>query len=165
MKTLILGLGNPVLGDDSIGIRLVSDLENRFRKNKNITCKTSSQSGLYLLDLLINYDRVIFIDSVIDAKFPVGHIQLLPVHQEALQIRGCSPHYIGIQSVLAIGRKMNLNMPRRLFVIGIVIHDGMHISEHLSPELKENYPTAHDKTLGLIRTILAGKELQVTSDE
>ncbi len=139
IKTLVAGLGNPVLGDDSIGIRLVRDLENEQGEKSSLHFSESCQSGLYLMDMLLGYQRVIFVDAVIKPKLPIGKIVSLPLPDEAQGIQGCSPHFIGLQSVISLGRSYGLSMPDEIYVFGIVIHDGTLLSERLSGPMSEKY--------------------------
>jgi hydrogenase maturation protease len=63
MKTLVLGLGNPVLSDDGVGIRIARRLEDRVDQ-REVTVMEASQAGLSILDLLAGYDRAIIVDAV-----------------------------------------------------------------------------------------------------
>jgi len=55
LKTLVLGLGNPILSDDSIGIRVAQAIEQDYR-GEAVTVMEASQAGLNLLDLVAGYD-------------------------------------------------------------------------------------------------------------
>ena len=47
LKTLVLGLGNPILSDDSIGIRVAQAIEQHYREDA-VTVREASQAGLNL---------------------------------------------------------------------------------------------------------------------
>lgn len=61
MKTVILGLGNPILTDDAIGIRIAQKLKEKKPKLEVIE---TSEAGMALLDLITGYDKFIIIDSM-----------------------------------------------------------------------------------------------------
>ncbi|MEJ2047740.1 MAG: hydrogenase maturation protease, partial [Dehalococcoidia bacterium] len=61
MRTLILGIGNSILGDDGVGIRVARQLD-RLVKDKNIDVVEANVDGLNLLDFILEYGRLIVID-------------------------------------------------------------------------------------------------------
>lgn len=63
MKTLILGLGNTILSDDGVGIRIIEELQSRI-SDPDITVSETNVSGLSLLDIIIGYDKVIIVDAI-----------------------------------------------------------------------------------------------------
>ena len=63
MKTLVLGLGNPILSDDGVGLRVARAVESQLSQQE-ITVMETSMGGLSLLDLLTGYDRAIIIDAI-----------------------------------------------------------------------------------------------------
>ena len=73
MKTLILGLGNPYLCDDSAGLKVIKLLEKRI-SNPDISLNETSLAGINLLDYLIGYDKAIVVDAI---KTPEGNPQYL----------------------------------------------------------------------------------------
>jgi len=76
MKTLILGLGNPILSDDGVGVGVAGELEGRLDQQE-VTVVETSMAGLSLLDLLIGYDRVIIIDAIQTVGGKAGQIYRL----------------------------------------------------------------------------------------
>ena len=71
MKTLVLGLGNPILSDDGVGLRVARELENRLDQQE-VTVVETSMAGLDLLDLLAGYDRAIIVDAIQTVGGKVG---------------------------------------------------------------------------------------------
>jgi len=65
MKEIILGIGNPILSDDGIGIYIARKLKE---ENPNWEIVETSDAGFRLIDLIIDYERAIFIDSVKTGK-------------------------------------------------------------------------------------------------
>ncbi len=138
-NTLILGLGNLLLGDDRLGLLLVEDLQKNSRLRQKASFFCSSQSGLYLLDLLIGYQCVIFIDTISCAREAAGQVQRIALKKSAATVYGSSPHYIGIHSMIALGNRLHLNMPKELWLIGITVNEGLQIEEGLSKEIQKKY--------------------------
>ncbi len=71
-KTLILGLGNVLMGDEGIGVYVVRALE-REQLPDNIECLDGGTGGFTLLEPLENADRIILIDAADDGN-PIGTV-------------------------------------------------------------------------------------------
>jgi hydrogenase maturation protease len=64
MKTLVLGLGNPILTDDKVGIHVVRAAAGHCSPANGVTFAEASVGGLRLLDLLAGYDRAVMVDAI-----------------------------------------------------------------------------------------------------
>ena len=49
MKTLVIGLGNPILGDDGVGWRVVEEIARKTADRNDIEVDTVSLGGLSLM--------------------------------------------------------------------------------------------------------------------
>lgn len=72
MKTLVLGLGNILMGDEGIGVYAVRDLEKHALPS-NVECLDGGTGGFTLLEPLENADRIILIDAASDGN-PIGTV-------------------------------------------------------------------------------------------
>ena len=61
MSTLILGIGNPILTDDRVGIEIAHKIKE---DNSKLEVIETSEAGISLLDLVVGYDKLIIIDSI-----------------------------------------------------------------------------------------------------
>jgi len=65
MKTLLIGMGNPILSDDAVGVRLATDFKNRLDGTPGLdVMEECSVGGLNILEIVAGYDRLIVIDSI-----------------------------------------------------------------------------------------------------
>ena len=129
MKTLIMGLGNDLLGDDAIGIIAAAELGKRAGGTVNV-CLCNA-AGIALLDELTGYDRVIIIDAIHTGKYPVGTVLEMTL-SDLRPIPGTSPHYVGLPEVMAIGRQLGLSMPDELKILAVEIPECLEIGGKLS---------------------------------
>lgn len=75
-STLILGVGNPLLGDDAVGVRVIEALRARPGLPPGVTLVDGGTDGLGLIPVIEPYRRVICVDAVMmDA--PPGTIRRL----------------------------------------------------------------------------------------
>lgn len=117
MKTLILGLGNPVFSFDRIGL-VVSQRLYRKVKGKDIFLKRTTLSGLNLLGIIADYGRLIVIDSIVVGEKDIGRCFRVEIKDK--DYSNYSYHQMNIFQVLNLGKKMKLGMPKdiKIYAIG-----------------------------------------------
>ncbi len=135
MALVILGLGNDLLGDDGIGLLAADRL--RSYETPDITVRTTTQSGLYLLEHLQGYDDAIVLDSVLgDRPGTVRELQ----GPELQEVSVPSAHYAGLPEALALARASGLPMPRRLRIFGVEIDVAQRIGAAPSAPVVASLP-------------------------
>jgi hydrogenase maturation protease len=72
LKTLVLGLGNILMGDEGIGVYTVQALE-QHQLPPNVVCLDGGTGGFTLLEPLQEADRIILIDAAADGN-PIGTV-------------------------------------------------------------------------------------------
>ena len=118
MKPLILGVGNILLGDEGVGVRIAQALENRPEILPHFDVVDGGTCGMELLDEMANREHIIIIDAVLANKQP-GEIIVL--HDEQVPVffsRKISPHQLGICDVLS-ALKLTDEFPKNLCLIGV----------------------------------------------
>jgi hydrogenase maturation protease len=68
-NTLVLGLGNVLMGDEGIGVHIVQALE-KHTLPAGVECLDGGTGGFFLLEPLQNAGRVILIDAAADGNPP-----------------------------------------------------------------------------------------------
>jgi len=141
LKTLVLGLGNPILSDDSVGFRVVQELKARFNK-PDLTLVESSASGLSLLDLITGYDKLIIIDAIKTEGGEAGKIYRLGAENLGAIRHSASPHDINLATALELGRKLGVALPQQITILAIEVVDVTTFSEKCTPEVDRAIPLA-----------------------
>jgi hydrogenase maturation protease len=72
---MVVGLGNPILGDDGVGWQIASELQNEVTIPSDVTIECMAIGGISLMESLIGYDRAIIIDSIDTHQTPIGSIK------------------------------------------------------------------------------------------
>ncbi len=141
MKTLVLGLGNPILSDDSVGFRVVQELKARFNK-PDITLVESSASGLSLLDLITGYYKLIIVDAIKTEGGEAGKIYRLGAENLGAIRHSASPHDINLATALELGKKLGVALPQQITILAIEVVDVTTFSEKCTPEVDKAIPLA-----------------------
>ena len=113
MRALILGLGNPLRGDDAVGLRVADEL--RRSPPPGVEVDVDTGGGLRVMERLVGYDSVVLVDAFVGGGTPGTVVRLdaeaLPTQHTA------SSHDVTLGTALALARAMGLAVPRRVPVV------------------------------------------------
>ena len=116
--TLVLGLGNPLRGDDGVGARVVEELNHRGLP-QGVTAMDGGTGGLDLLRILERWNRVVIVDAADVGLEPGQFVRFTP---DQVRLTGASGaftlHNAGLSEVLALAAALNLDLPE-LVVFGV----------------------------------------------
>jgi len=149
LETLVLGMGNPILRDDRIGLRVLEELEGLFF-DSDVTLRTSTLAGMNLLECLIGFDRVILVDGIQTGGEPGSVYRLSPRDFVA---RHALPHLHNIDffRALTLARGLLPDMPNDVVIIGIEVKDVSTFGEDLTPEVERSVPQAVGQILQIVK--------------
>ena len=138
MRTLVLGIGNPILGDDGVGFHIAQELAKEI-KDENIDVKDTSIDGLNLLELIVGYDKVIIIDAIMTEDGEVGEIyRLRPENFVKTVHPTTSPHNANLATAIEIGKKVLVGqMPAKVVVFAVNIQEVTEFTEEMTRKVKE----------------------------
>ncbi len=139
MKTLVLGIGNPILSDDGAGIRVTQEVGKKL-DDPQITVSETSASGLSLLDSIIGYDKVIIIDAIQTEKGKAGQIYRMGPEDFSFAKHLLSPHQINLVTALELGKMLNLAMPQKITIFAVEAKDITNFGERCTPEVESAIP-------------------------
>ncbi len=138
-RTLLLGLGNDILSDDSIGLRVAAALKERFAAVPEVSIMQTTEMGLALLDLVVGFDTLVIVDAVQTGKGQPGFIHEIDGHDLPTS-PAVAPHFFGIGEMLALGAQVGLPVPSQVRIFGIEVADPFTIGTALSPALQSALP-------------------------
>lgn len=155
--TLIIGLGNPILGDDGVGWHVAEAVKSRLEAEfpsllEQVEVDCLAVGGLSLMERMIGYHKAIVIDAIITNQNPQGTVQqfLLTALPNRAFGHLCSSHDTTLQNALEIGRRMGAALPEQIMVVGVEAQDVFDFSENLSPLVVKAIPRAVDSVLQLL---------------
>jgi hydrogenase maturation protease len=156
-KTLILGLGNDILTDDAIGLRIAAALRARFAGQKNITVAETAEMGLSLLDYIAGFDTLVLVDAIQTQKAMPGFVH--EICGEDLQtLPAISPHFLGVGEMLALGQELGLPVPRLVKIFAIEVQDPFTVSTRLTPALEAQIPVIAEQIANVLRSLVFAVE-------
>ena len=153
MKILVLGLGNPLVCDDSVGLRVASRLAARLADRPEIDVSEDHWGGLRLMERMVGYDRVIVIDAICTGA-PPGTLHRLNPASIPTQ-KSASAHDVNLPTALAFGRQGGLRLPRDedIQLVGIEAEDVLTFCERCTPAVE----AAIEPAVAEVLRMLAGE--------
>jgi hydrogenase maturation protease len=175
MKTLIIGLGNPILGDDGVGWKIAQEVERQLTLPPSLTLppfstkfsrkwgemedgvkvECFSLAGISLMEQMIGYERVILIDSLNTEKHPQGTVVTFSLDELADLTYGhsASAHDLSLKNALIMGRSMGADLPddKNVLVIAVEAQHVYDFSENLTPAVEDAVPVAVEEVFKLLQ--------------
>ncbi len=145
MRTLVLGLGNPILGDDGVGWRVVEAVASCALPSQ-VEVDRCSLGGLSLMERMSGYERVILVDAIYTGEQPPGSIRCFTLAELPDRSVGhtTSAHDTSLRNALNVGRSMGIALPEEEYVtiVAIEAERVYDFSEELSPAVAAAVPEA-----------------------
>jgi hydrogenase maturation protease len=130
--TVILGLGNPILADDGVGIAVARAMEPRVA-GSGVVVSESSWGGMRLLDLLTGFDRAVLVDAIQWRHGPVGSVYCLTPEEAIPTVRAAGYHDVSLGHALELGARLGIPLPKSIVVFAVEVEDTTTVREGLSP--------------------------------
>ncbi|MCK4643452.1 hydrogenase maturation protease [bacterium] len=134
-STLILGIGNPILSDDAVGIRITEEIKELYPE---VDTEVASTSGMELVDCMEGYDRVIIIDSVKTGEHPPGTLLEIPMEELSKAVNISTFHNLNFPTALELGKRYLGKMPEKITIYAIEITDNVTFSEKCTSEVEDS---------------------------
>lgn len=143
---MVLGLGNPILSDDSVGIKAAQEIGKRLN-NPQITVAETSAAGLSLLDSIAGYDKAIIIDAVQTKNGKAGQIYRMGPEDFSYTKRFSSPHQINLITALEVGKMLGLVMPQKITIFAVEAKNVTNFGEQCTPKVEQAIPKVVEMVL------------------
>ena len=158
-RTVVIGLGNPLLGDDGVGWRVVDEVEGLLRTARNagrsipdVVVERLGVGGLMLMECLTGYEAAILVDAAEFPNRPIAEVRSCCFDDLADFAAGHldSAHDASLKTALALGRRLGASLPDRIETVTIQVRSTDVFSEELSPEVTGAVPVAVSAVMSLL---------------
>ena len=145
-KTLIIGLGNPILGDDGVGWRVAEEVATRLSDRTDVEVDCVSLGGLSLMERMTGYKRVILVDAIYTGQHEEGtvHCSTLSDLPDLTSGHSASAHDTSLRTALNVGRSMNVILPadEAVTIIAVEAKNVYDFTQELSAPVAAAVPHA-----------------------
>jgi len=137
MKTLVLGLGNPILSDDGVGNKVAREIKKRV---EGVDVQEASAAGFRIVDQIVGYDKLILIDAIQTGESEVGALNLFKPEDFQETKHSTSTHDIGFFQALDIYKREGEKVPEEIKIYGIEVEQTDVFSEKFTPKVENAFP-------------------------
>ena len=180
-RTVVIGVGNPILSDDSVGIRIARAVQDALvdearvfearggaaarhgvggasemdrvvvAEMDRVVVTEVYAGGLRLMETLSGYDRAFLIDAVETGEAPPGTVHRF-ARQDLRALRNVSGvHDTSLGMALQVADRLSIPLPTDIRIWGVEIAEGMEFGEELTPAVAAAVPRVVDDVLGALK--------------
>ncbi|MCK9408362.1 MAG: HyaD/HybD family hydrogenase maturation endopeptidase [Bacteroidetes bacterium] len=146
-QTLVLGVGNVLLGDEGVGVHAVEHLK-QYILSENVTLVDGGTGGFHLLSYFEEYSPIILIDATMDGRVD-GTVCLLKPKFASDFPKTLSAHDIGLRDLIETASLLSTVPP--VFLITVSINAVQPMSVELSPAVKLALPNVVTTVLSILK--------------
>jgi hydrogenase maturation protease len=158
-KTIVIGLGNPILTDDGVGVKVIYAVEKAMGEDipPSLTITEASVGGLRLMELLVGYDHVILVDAIMpqnqDAPGTIHLLTLEDLRDISPTQHSASAHDTSLVTALETGFKIGLHLPTSFSIYAVTVENILDFSEEPTPAVAKAIPKVTKAVLEEIKSL------------
>ena len=156
-RTLLLGMGNPLLTDDGVGVRLAAAIAARLPARADLTVvECCCTGGLNLLDVVEGYDRLIVLDSIKTRGGRPGTWYRFDGRSLRETMNLTNVHDANFATAMELGRCVGVRLPadEAIHVFAVEVKENLTFGDALSPEVEAAMPGLVAQMLTEVATVL-----------
>ena len=139
---VVLGVGNPLMGDDGLGIAVVAHVQSAWGDAPELMIVDGGTWGMNLLPIIEQARRVLIIDAIDRGARPGTIVTLERDEIPRYFGRTLSPHQLDLREVLALA-DLRGTLPEETVAVGIQ-PEQIELSLELSPVVAAAVPALLD---------------------
>ena len=156
-RTLLLGMGNPILSDDAVGIRLVSDFRRRLGNVAGLDIVDDcTAGGMDLLQIIEGYDRLLLVDSIKTRERSGGSWFRFTGDRLRKTVHLTNIHDANFATTLSLGRLLGMKLPsdQDIHIFAVEVLDNFTFSNKMTDRLERTYSIYSDEIFYEVRALL-----------
>ncbi|HSB79197.1 MAG TPA: hydrogenase maturation protease [Candidatus Methylomirabilis sp.] len=133
--TVVLGLGNPILSDDGVGLAVAAELKRLLAVApiRGVDVLASTRAGFELIDLLRGYARAVILDCIVLPDPQPGRVCRLTLDDVSGCARLVNAHEVSVGTAFRLAERMGIPMPHEAEIIAVEAADTATLAEGLTP--------------------------------
>jgi hydrogenase maturation protease len=140
MSTIVIGMGNPVLTDDSVGLKIAQQIAEALPAASGVAVRELYAGGIRLMEALAGYDQAIIVDAILTPHGIPGTVYQ-PEMEGLFHTRNtCSTHDANLAVALELGKLAGLHLPSRIRIWAVEAADVTSFGEQLTEPVRRAVP-------------------------
>jgi hydrogenase maturation protease len=135
---IVVGVGNPLMGDDGIGVEVARSLR-KSDLGKSVLVLERQALDISILDQATRASKLVVVDAVKSGRTPGSVVKFSPGRQGSPTLSAPLTHEQGLEDILALAKKGGMRLPP-IVVVGVEPEDcapGEGLSERVARALPE----------------------------
>ena len=149
-RKIVVGVGNPVLTDDGVGIRAAELLRDRLGASAPVDVVELWAGGLRLMEALAGYDEAVVIDAMVTGRVEPGTVVEIGLSDLPVTRNVSCLHDTNLPIALELGREAGVPLPASIRVFGIEALDVTTFSERLTEPVAAGLPVLLGRVMGAL---------------
>ncbi len=138
-KTVVIGLGNPILSDDGVGLRVARRVASSVRGMGEVDTVELGAGGVRLVEAMAGYGRAFLVDAMVTGEPPGTVREFSPAAFVTTRHGGCG-HDTTLAVALETGRLLGIPLPPEIAIWGIEGARLDEFGEELTPAVAAAVP-------------------------
>ncbi len=158
-RTLVIGLGNPLLSDDGVGVYVARRLRERLADLPGVEVDEDACGGLRLMERLVGFDRGVVVDAIITGRAAPGTLHRLRADALPTQ-HSASAHDASLATALRFGRQVGAAVPDPgdVVLVGVEAADVTTFAERCTPAVEDAIPAAAAEVVAVLAAFAEADE-------
>ena len=136
-NTIVIGIGNPLMADEGVGVRVVERLTGKSAAYPGVAFLDAGTSGMVALHAMAGHRKAVFVDCALMGESPGTIRRFTPEQAASLKkLPGLSLHEGDLFSILELSKRLG-ECPSEVVIFGIQ-PDRLEPSQDLSDTLMAN---------------------------
>ncbi|MHB1698393.1 MAG: hydrogenase maturation protease [bacterium] len=136
-KTVVIGIGNAILSDDSVGIKAMHALRSAKEKEfHGVEFIEVSSGGINLMEYMAGFNKAIIIDAIVTGKHKAGTVFKFIYPDIPYTRNTVSTHDMDLTMALEMGKYLGIALPPTIIIFAIEAEDTVTFGEKLTEEVE-----------------------------
>ena len=149
MRVVVLGIGNILLSDEGVGVRVIERLDQTYRLPSEVEIIDGGTCGMEMLEQLEDLDALIVVDCVRFGQPPATPVLLKGDDVPVFFKTKLSPHQVSLSDVLASLELLDA-MPKEIVVLGVE-PISLELGMEMTPTIAEQVPVLVEMAVAELR--------------
>jgi len=146
---LVLGLGNPIMGDDGVGILALEQFRARFDVPAGVELVDGGTWGMNLLPCIEEAGKLLLVDAIRAGKAPGADVFLAGADLPQTLAQKLSAHQVDLVDVLALAQARG-TLPVHTVALGVE-PERVEMRADLTPAVARGVQRLPDRMAGQLR--------------
>jgi hydrogenase maturation protease len=144
MTTIVIGVGNPVLADDGVGLKVVQRVAELLPADSGIVVRELHVGGVHLMEAMTGYDQAIIVDAMCTPNGVPGTV-FFPTVETLFNTRNtCATPDSSLVEALDLGRAAGVFLPSKIRIWAVEAGDLNSFGEQLTEAVQRVVPLVAD---------------------